>query len=267
MSELAAGFSRRTMQWSAAMWFGVAIAGQLMFALYVSGFYGRVSLSGNLEGWNRVMPHGYVRGDVAGNIAVGLHLLLAVVMLGGGAVQLVPQIRRSAPGLHRWNGRVYVVAALLTSLAGLYMVWTRGTVGGAVQHYSISVNALLMLAFAYLAWKTARERKFGEHRRWALRLFLVSGGVWFFRIGLMLWLAIHRAPVGFDPKRFEGPFLTALGIGQYVVPLLVLELYLLVEKKGGGAARYAMAGLMVILTAGTGAGILAATLGMWLPRL
>ncbi|QXP44925.1 hypothetical protein FM038_25960 [Shewanella eurypsychrophilus] len=60
---------------------------------------------------------------------------------------------------------------------------------------------------------------------WAIRLFIVMGGVWFFRIGLMLWLMIHQAPVGFDPKTFEGPFLSFLGFAQYLIPLAVAQLY------------------------------------------
>ena len=35
-------------------------------------------------------------------------------------------------------------------------------------------------------------------------------GVWFFWLGLLLWLMIHQQPVGFDPKTFTGPFLTFL---------------------------------------------------------
>lgn len=41
-------------------WFGMAVSGQLVFAAYVVGFYGRVTLQGHPERWNQVMPHGYV---------------------------------------------------------------------------------------------------------------------------------------------------------------------------------------------------------------
>jgi hypothetical protein len=37
---------------------------------------------------------------------------------------------------------------------------------------------------------------------------MVLSGVWFFRLGMFLWLAINRGPAGFEPDTFTGPFLT-----------------------------------------------------------
>ncbi|MFZ8531235.1 hypothetical protein ACO1NH_13755, partial [Staphylococcus aureus] len=76
----------------------------------------------------------------------------------------------------------------------------KGTVGDLGQHLGMSLNALLIVGFAILAWQAARTRDFPAHRRWALRLFLAVNGVWFFRVGLMLWLLVWRRPMGFDPK-------------------------------------------------------------------
>jgi uncharacterized membrane protein len=259
-------FSNAALRSAAGFWAVVAAAGQLMFAFYVTSFYGRHAVAGNYSGWNKVMPHGYVAGDGVGNFAVGLHLALAVSIILAGFLQLIPALRQRFPQVHRWTGRVYVAVALLISLDGLFMVWTRGAVGGMTQHLSISLNALVIMGCAVMALRYARARRFAEHRRWALRLFLVSGGVWFFRVGLMLWLIIHRAPVGFDPKTFQGPFLTFLGLAQFLLPLAVLELYLRAERSSP-LGRLAMAGGLVVLTLAMGAGIGAATVGMWLPRL
>ena len=260
-------FSNTALRSAAGFWTVVAAAGQLMFAFYVTSFYGRHAVAGNYAGWNKVMPHGYVAGDGWGNFAVGLHLALAVSIILAGFLQLIPALRQRYPQVHRWTGRAYIAVALLISLDGLFMVWTRGAVGGMTQHLSISLNALVIMGCAVMALVEARARRFGPHRRWALRLFLASGGVWFFRVGLMLWLIIHRAPVGFDPKTFQGPFLTFLGLAQFLLPLAVLELYFWAQQRGSAGARLAMAGGLVLLTLAMGAGIGAATMGMWLPRL
>lgn len=53
---------------AAAAWLGLALLGQLMFAFYVAGFYGRTALQGRLDEWKRVLPHGYVAGDTAMNL-------------------------------------------------------------------------------------------------------------------------------------------------------------------------------------------------------
>ncbi|WNC73095.1 DUF2306 domain-containing protein [Thalassotalea psychrophila] len=252
---------------SAKMWFLVTVLGQWMFAFYVAMFYGGVSLDGDFAQWNKVMPHGYIAGDTIGNIAVGVHLLLALVVLIGGPLQLIPQIRKLAPRFHRVNGRIYILTALILSVGGLFMVWTRGVAGGDIGKYSISLNAILIIVFASLAVYFAIKRDIKTHRRWAIRLFIVMGGVWFFRIGLMLWLMIHQAPVGFDPKTFEGPFLTFLGFAQYLIPLAVTQLYFKAAESNNSQNKIIMSVALIVLTLAMAGGIFSATMGMWLPRI
>ncbi len=114
----------------------------------------------------------------------------------------MPWVRRRAPAFHRWNGRLYLLTALTISAAGLYIVWFRGSIGDLGQHLGISLNAVLILVCASFALRHAIARNIAVHRRWALRLFLVVSGVWFFRIGLMAWLIVNHGPVGFDMKTF-----------------------------------------------------------------
>lgn len=252
---------------STTAWFITAVVGQWIFAIYVASFYGGATLSGNIAYWNQVMPHGYVEGDIIGNIAVGIHLLLAVIVLIGGPLQLISQIRNKAPKFHRINGRVYIFTAIILSLGGLFMVWTRGTVGAEIGKYSISLNALLVMTFAALAVFYAIKRNIKTHRRWAIRLFLVMSGVWFFRIGLMLWLMIHQAPVGFDPATFTGPFLTFLGFAQYCIPLLFAQLYFIAQDSKNSQLKMVTGVVVILLTLATLGGVIAASMGMWLPRL
>lgn len=252
--------------WAAVSWCVVAVLGQLMFAAYVIAFYGRAAVQGQPEVWNKVLPHGYVPGDTTGNLTVAMHLFFTVVAVMGGAMQLVPAVRRLVPAVHRWNGRLYIVCAVVLALGGLIMVWTRGAAGAFAQHVAISLNGLVIMACAAMAWRHARARRIDAHRRWALRLFLAVSGVWFFRIGLMAWLMINRAPVGFDPKTFQGPFLTFLGFAQFLLPLAVLEIYFRVRAQAGPYGRLAMAGALAGLTLLTGLGIAGASMLMWLPR-
>lgn len=252
---------------AARLWFVVAVMGQWMFALYVASFYGGSAVRGDLEAWNQVLPHGYVAGDTVGNLVVAMHLLFAVVILAGGPLQLVPQVRARAPAFHRWNGRVYMLTAVVLSSGGLHMVWTRGAVGDVTQHVAISINAVLIMVCAAMAFRHAVARDLATHRRWALRLFLVVGGVWFFRVGLMFWLALNKGPTGFDPETFQGPFLTFLAFAQYLVPLAVLELYLRTKARAGVPGRFGVAAVLFVLTIAMGVGIVAATMGMWLPRI
>lgn len=259
--------AKKALSRATALWFTTAAVGQLIFVYYVVVFYGGAAARGDLGAWNQILSGGYVPGDTAGNIAVAAHLFLAVVITLGGPIQLVPQIRSRFPAFHRWNGRVYVVTAFVLSLGGLFMIWTRGTVGGLSQHLGTSLNGILIMLCAAMAVRHAMARRLGVHRRWALRLFLVVSGVWFFRVFLMLWLTLWQGPVGFDPETFAGPFLTFLAFGQFVVPLAVLEVYLHARDSGGALSRLVVAGLLVVISLAMGLGIFAATFGMWLPNL
>nr|WP_298925359.1 DUF2306 domain-containing protein [uncultured Allomuricauda sp.] len=252
---------------SAQLWFIIAVLGMWIFAFYVASFYGGAAIDNDFMKWNRVLPHGYIEGESMGNLAVAIHLLFAVIVMVGGPIQFIPQLRKHAPSLHRWNGRFYISAAFIISLSGVYMVISKGTISGLIGDISVSINGILIMIFAYLAIRNAIKRKIDVHRRWALRLFLAMAGVWFFRIGLMFWLFVNKGPVGFDPETFRGPFLVFLGFGQYLIPLVILELYFLVQKKKTKTTQILMSAGLLMLTAITAVGIFAATMSMWLPRI
>lgn len=257
----------KALKLSAQFWFLVALAGQMIFAYYVLVFYGGVTMTEGMEGWNKVLPHGYIKGDEMGNVAVAMHIFFAFLIVVGGPLQLIPQIRAKFPRFHRINGRIYMPAVFTASLTGVYMIWTRQADDDLLKNIGITLNAILVMVFSVLAVHYAMNRKIANHRRWALRLFLAASGVWFFRVGLMLWLFINNGPVGFDPKTFEGPLITGLGFAQYLIPLAVLELYLRTQQSAGPVGRLAMAGVLAVLTIAMGVGISLAVMGMWLPRL
>lgn len=259
---------QRPLRMAAVAWLASAAIGQLIFAAYIAGFYGRTTLSGHPERWNDVMSKGFVQGDYTFNWVLGLHLLMALAIILGGLVQLVPSVRRHLPAVHRWNGRAYMVMASALALGGLSLVWIRGgVVGDLPQHLGTSLNAALILWFVVMAWQRARSRAFDQHRRWALRLFLVVSGVWFFRIGLMLWLALNQAPVGFDPKTFTGPTLTALSFLQTLLPLAILQGYFLAQKSRSATVRWFTMLALGLATLATLLGSAAATMIMWWPNM
>jgi uncharacterized membrane protein len=259
--------ARRALETSARFWFLTTVAGQWMFAAYVVVYYGGAALRGDLAHWNLVLPHGYVEGETFGNAAVAAHLALAFLVLVGGPLQFISGFRERLPRLHRWNGRVYLVTAMSTAAAGLYMVLTRGAVGDLSQHVAICFNAILILMSGAFAWQAARTRDFAAHRRWAMRLFLAVGGVWFFRMGFMAWVGYNAGPVGFDPRTFTGPFLTFLSFAQTLLPLAALELYLYAQEGPRPVARLATAALLATLTFVMAFGIFVAANVMWLPRI
>jgi hypothetical protein len=261
------GFALKALKLSAGFWFVVAVLGQLLFAFTVAVFYGGAAGRGDFEAWNRRLTHGYVAGDRMGNIVTAIHIFAAAIIMVSGALQLVPTVRARAPAFHRWNGRVYFITAFSVSLAGLYMLWVRGTVGDLSQHIGTSLLAVLIMLFAVMALRYALARDFVTHRRWALRLFVTVTSALFIRASFVLWTLIFRGPYGYDPVTLSGPLPTFLAFGQYLVPLAVLELYMRVRDGGGPALRMSMAAGLFVLTLLFAGGIAGAAGVLWLPTI
>lgn len=234
---------------AAAFWLLTALIGQWAFFYYIANFYGPPMVSGDYESWSVLSAmgaKGYVAGDTAGNATFGAHALAAGIIAFGGALQLVPQIRERAPVFHRWNGRLFLLTVVGLSLTGFWLVWGRGSPPDSLVEISTTLNGVLILAFAGLAGRYAMARRIAVHRRWALRLYLVSNAQWFMRIGLFAWFVGNMA-LG-NKVSMSDPFMSIWPFGCYLVPLAVLELYLRARDNGGPAARIAVGGLLVVLT-------------------
>lgn len=265
---LIADFAARALTAAAALWVGATAAGLVVFAAYIAALYGWGLISGDLNRWNAVLPegHGYVPGDLGGDIALGAHVLAATAVALCGAIQLVPVVRRRAPGLHRWSGRIFLGLGMGAALSGALIALTRGPVAGPYMAVGNLVDASLVLMFAGLAWRAARRRDFALHRRWALRAFIVILGVWFYRLMMMLWFAANGGPVG-HTDAFDGPWDVFLAFGHFLVPLALMEVYLAAKARSGAAGRLATAAIVGLAALATVGGTVLAALGMWLPRL
>jgi Predicted membrane protein (DUF2306)/Tetratricopeptide repeat len=250
---------------AARFWFVVVVLGQLIFAFSVASFYGVTAAQGNWRQWNKTMTHGYDAAHPIGNLVVAIHLSAAVIIMLSGTLQLIPLIQRRAPKLHRWNGRLYMLTAFAVSLAGLYMMWFRGTVGGLLTHLGQSLDAFLIMGCAVMALRYALARNFKTHRRWALRLFLAVSASLFIRAGIFLITII--SPFGFDAVTLSGPLLTFMSYAQYLVPLAILEVYLRVQDGAGARGRFAMAAGLFVSTLALGAGIGIVTMASFLPTI
>ena len=200
----------------------IAIIGEWAFLIFILAFYGSTSLTGHFEAWtkNTVLPKGYIANDATGNLMFATHALIAALVAFGGVLQLIPPLRMRVPVFHRWNGRVFLIAIVAASLSGKMMNWWRKTATVAISIYGI-----LILLFAWFAWRYARLRNFVAHRRWAMRTFMVAGGVWFLRLGFFAWIIVAKGVLKM-PDEIHTIFNALWPFGSYLMPLIVLELYL-----------------------------------------
>lgn len=252
---------------AAACWFAVALAGQWLFVFYIVGLYGRLTLKGGLPAWAEThLPNGYIAGDPVGNAVMAGHVLLAVIVHGAGPLQLVPQIRDRFPAFHRWNGRVFLTVCVSTSVAGLYLTWARAPgFGGLNGQVTITIVALLIFAFAAQTIRHAVKRDIETHHRWALRLFLLASAVWFARL-VMYGGIFVSGKLGIEFDAIRGALIFSSQIGQFLIPLVVLEIYLRAQRSGRPPAHYAAAGLLILSTFITGVALYGVATLAWLPR-
>lgn len=140
-----------------------------------------------------------------------------------GGLQLVPFVRNRFRTFHRWNGRLFVMTVVALSLSGYYIVWVRGPVPTSFSELGTSLNGALILGFAGLAVAAAIGRRFVEHERWAIRLYLVSNAQWFLRIGGFGYFFIAQS-LGAEVA-FDGWFFKFWIWGCFLVPLAISEVY------------------------------------------
>lgn len=233
---------------AASLWFAATLAGQAVFLFYIVAFYGPPTLGGNYEAWdkNPFLRKGYVEGDEIGNLAFAAHVVVAAIVTLGGLIQFIPRIRARAIGLHRWNGRLFMLGAIVAALSGLYMVWMRGDVGNLSNAVAISLNGALILVFAALAWSNVLRGNIAAHRRWAMRTYMVANGVFFIRMMVSAWLVLLQ--------KSPGAFFHVLEFASFLLPLAVLELYLR-AREGGAFGKIALAPVLAGFAALTAVGV------------
>lgn len=244
---------------SGRFWFIIFLAGQLAFSYYLVSFYGLPLVDGDTSTWNsnpllRSKPS--AAGESFSTAMFGVHALGAAIVSLGGALQLVPIVRRKAPAFHRWNGRLFLVTVTALSLTGFYLVWVRGPMPTPIFDSPLSVNGLLILSFAALTVKHAISRKIDVHERWAMRLFLVANAQWFLRVGVFGYLTASQM-IGRQPSFEVDPFIQFWQWGCFLVPLAGLQIYWWAGKYGNAFVQRLTAASIVLVTAVMGAGIFA----------
>ncbi len=101
-----------------------------------------------------------------------VHVASAVIAMIAGSVSLVLGVRQSRMVIHRWAGRLYVVAVVISGLAGVPLSFT--ATGGI-----LAIGGFLLLNHAWLkttlmSYRAARGRDIALHRTWVVRSYAIT---------------------------------------------------------------------------------------------
>ncbi|MCO7224168.1 DUF2306 domain-containing protein [Pleionea sp. CnH1-48] len=241
------------------------ITGPLVLSYYITALYGTHWLNGHLKQWNLVLENLYVEQQLIANLAMGLHLFGGMLLGLAGPIQLSSWLRKSYPYLHKMNGRLYVMIAIMVSFGGLTFIGLRGTVGGFWMDVGFGLYGVCLLTAAGCTGFFAYQRQFQRHRRWAIRLFLLGISSWLYRVEYSLWAFVNDGLVGHDSETWQGSFDRVMNFAFYIPTLIAGELYLHWRQR---FRRHTLLGvLMVFIAVALMAGTFFALMGWWLPAI
>ncbi|PRC94114.1 putative membrane protein (DUF2306) [Solimicrobium silvestre] len=100
------------------------------------------------------------------------HLLGGSAAIVLGALQMNMRLRKKFTAFHRWTGRVYLLAVLMSGTAGLEMSVV--ATGGWVAKSGFATMALLWLATGLLAYLAIRKGDIAAHRNWMMRNYSLT---------------------------------------------------------------------------------------------
>lgn len=96
------------------------------------------------------------------------HIITAAFALVLGPVQFSTTLRRRYLNIHRWSGRIYAAAAILSSCLALYIVLVYET---PPNHWVMGAMAVTWLMTTVFAWITALRRDIEAHKLWVGRSY------------------------------------------------------------------------------------------------
>ncbi len=90
------------------------------------------------------------------------HMIVGPIALLLGPWQFFPRLRSSRPRLHRWTGRTYVAACLVSGMGALFTAPFAS--GGPVASVGFTMLAVLWIGTTFAGWRAAVARNFELHR-------------------------------------------------------------------------------------------------------
>jgi uncharacterized membrane protein len=156
----------------------------LLLATGVSGY--AVHLAFLAETVPEFLAERMARGDPF----VYAHFLGGSLALFVGVFQLHPGLRRRAIGLHRWLGRIYLLAVLASGVASIQMALI--AIGGPFARSGFFLMGVLWLTTGAMAYLRIRQGNVAAHRRWMVRSYAITCAAITLRIYLPLSLAVFR---------------------------------------------------------------------------
>jgi hypothetical protein len=156
----------------------------------------------------------------AHRLATMLHVVPGALFLLLAPLQFVSHVRDRYLNVHRWLGRLSVLAAWVSGLVGLYFGLFTPYAGGW-ETIAIALFGGLFVAAVSIGLVAIRRGEVARHREWMIRAFATAIGISTVRIvGGVLDVAL--TPAGVGP---QAAFLISIWIG-WIVTVSAAEIWI-----------------------------------------
>ncbi|MGH7456497.1 MAG: DUF2306 domain-containing protein, partial [bacterium] len=149
------------------------------------------------------------------------HVLGGTIALFLGPWQFRQAIRNKHLQVHRWMGRLYLVAVLFGGIGGLYMAAL--AYGGLPARVGFGMLAVLWLTSGGMAYLHSRQKNVATHRVWMIRNYSLT----FAAVTLRLWLPLFQV-IGYE---FKDAYITVAWLA-WAPNLLAAEIFIGWENAG-----------------------------------
>lgn len=157
------------------------------------------------------------------------HIVFGSIALISCSLQVWPWLRKTHPKVHRISGRIYVFAGVVPSgILGLVVsVIAVQDPAGRIGNVLLS---LLWFATTFLGLAAARQRRFGDHRRWMIRSFALCWSIVVNRVWIGIYLLIltpfEQSYYGGDTQAMVESVAVAAIWSSFVVNLMIAQWWL-----------------------------------------
>lgn len=121
-----------------------------------------------------------------------VHILLGGIALLTGWSQFIKKFRSRNLAAHRLLGKIYMIAVILSGLAGLYIAFYAE--GGLVAKAGFAGLALSWLFTTSKAYFAVRRGQITQHKKWMIRSYALT----FAAVTLRIWLPMFQYGFGMD---------------------------------------------------------------------
>lgn len=144
-----------------------------------------------------------------------LHISASPVALILGAPQFSTRLRLRWPGLHRWTGRLYVMAILIGGVSGFLLAmgsWERPAVA-----MGFGLLSVLWIGFTLNALRLIRAGQRTDHQRWMIRSFALTFAAVLLRLQLPVFMAFGMDYLAASPYLAWMCWVPCLIAGEWVI--------------------------------------------------